>query len=86
MIRFKYYLALIAIVGLCSCTSYKSVPYFQNAADFDGSTGARLYDMKVKPKDELSINVFSGNDRVATAPFNIRDPHDVTHEHGRIAA
>ena len=39
-IPFKYYLALIVIVGLCSCTSYKSVPYFQNAAEFDGSTGA----------------------------------------------
>ena len=82
----KYCLALIVIVGLCSCTSYKSVPYFQNAAEFDGSTGARLYDMKVKPKDELSINVFSGNDREAVAPFNIRDPHDVTYRQGRIAA
>ena len=63
-LRIKYCLALLAIIGICSCAHYKDVPYFQNATEFDGTKGARLYDLTVKPKDELTIFVFSGNDIV----------------------
>ena len=55
----KYFLVLIAFLGICSCANYKEVPYFQNSAEFDGSKGAMLYDMTIKPKDQLSIFVTS---------------------------
>lgn len=62
---------LIALLSFTSCVNVKSVPYFQNSAEFDGSKDAMLYDMKVKPKDKLTIFVFSGMDKEAVAPFNI---------------
>ena len=55
----KYFLVLIAFLGICSCANYKEVPYFQNSAEFDGTKGAMLYDMTIKPKDQLSIFVTS---------------------------
>lgn len=59
---------------LCSCANYKTVPYFQNSDTFDGSNGPGHSEVTVKPKDELTIFVFSGNDNAAVAPFNIREP------------
>ena len=78
----KFCLLIIALMNLCSCAQYKDIPYFQNSAEFDGSKGARLYDMKVQPKDVLTIFVFSGNDKDAVAPFNIREPRPVEYENG----
>ena len=57
-----------------SCANYKDVPYFQNSADFDGSKGAMLYDMTIKPKDMLTIFVFSGTSKDAVVMFNSREP------------
>jgi len=64
---------------LTDCANYKDVPYFQNAAEFDGSQSAQLFDMTIKPKDLLTIFVYSGTDEAAVAQFNIRDitPLDV---------
>lgn len=59
---------------LTGCANYKDVPYFQNAAEFDGSQSAQLYDMTIKPKDLLTIFVYSGTDEAAVAQFNMRDP------------
>ena len=59
---------------MSSCANYRDVPYFQNSANFDGSQGAQLYDMTIKPKDELTIFVYSGTDPDAVAIFNPRDP------------
>lgn len=80
----SYGLILVLLVNVYSCANYKNVPYFQNAEDYDGSKGAVLYDMKVKPKDQLTIFVFSGNNQEAASLFNFRDPRDVEYEHGRI--
>ena len=55
----KYFFVLIAFLGISSCANYKEVPYFQNSAEFDGTKGAMLYDMTIKPKDQLSIIVTS---------------------------
>lgn len=57
----KFIFAIVAIVFFCSCAHYKDVAYFQNSEEFDGSKGARLYDLKIKPKDRLSIFVTSTN-------------------------
>ena len=67
----------ILLCALSSCAQYKDVPYFQNSAEFDGSKGAQLYDMTIKPKDRLVIFVYSGTDKEAVAPFNLRDPQPI---------
>lgn len=55
----KYSFVALLTLLLCSCANYKEVPYFQNSAEFDGTKGAMLYDMTIKPKDQLSIFVTS---------------------------
>ena len=86
MRRKKYwnFLFLLIVGILCSCAHYKDIPYFQNAETFDGSKGTGLYNITIKPKDKLSIFVFSGTDKQAVAEFNIRDPRPVEYEKGRI--
>lgn len=78
----NYCLSFIVVIGMVSCNSYKNVPYFQNSETFDGSYGSGHSDMEVKPKDLLTIFLFSGNDEAAVAPFNIRDPKELEYEKG----
>ncbi len=65
---------ILFILVISSCSSYKSVPYFQNSAEFDGTKGANLYDITIKPKDNLHIYVFSGTDQESIFQFNMVDP------------
>ena len=51
--------AIVALLFFFSCVHYKDVPYFQNASEFDGSQSKHLYDMTIKPKDQLTIFVTS---------------------------
>lgn len=69
----KQFLLISIGVIITSCSQYKAVPYFQNASEFDGTLGGQLYDITIKPKDLLTIFVYSGTDRDAVAPFNARD-------------
>lgn len=55
----KYCFAIVEMLYMCSCANYKDIPYFQNSAEFDGTKGAMLYDMTIKPKDQFSIFVTS---------------------------
>ena len=69
---------LLLLVGIfASCASVKDVPYFQNSTEFDGSKGATLYDMTIKPKDRLTIIVYSANDNKAVLPFNMEEPSPI---------
>ena len=61
---------------LVGCKTVKDVPYFQNAAEFDGSQGALLYDMTIKPKDKLNIFVHSSQPE-AVAQFNFTEPRQL---------
>ena len=70
----KHCFLVVAILVLCSCSHYKDIPYFQNAAEFDGSKGAMLYDMKIKPKDHLSIYVSCPTDQEAALQFRVINP------------
>lgn len=72
----KYFFVLIAFLGICSCANYKEVPYFQNSAEFDGTKGAMLYDMTIKPKDQLSIFVTSTPPEAAEI-FKISRPAEI---------
>lgn len=62
-----------ATILLAACKTVKDVPYFQNAADYDGSQSAYLYDMTIKPKDMLSIFVFSSLPE-SVLQFNMVEP------------
>ena len=72
----KYFFVLIAFLGICSCANYKEVPYFQNSAEFDGTKGAMLYDMTIKPKDQLTIFVTSTPSEAAE-PFRVSRPPEI---------
>lgn len=88
--KFFYFCFLTSCIILLStgCANYKTVPYFQNSDEFDGSKGAILYDMKIKPNDRLSIIVTSYPSDIAL-PFRvIRYPtiEDAKDGHGHIRA
>lgn len=63
-------------LSVISCANYKDIPYFQNAAEVDLSQSAHLYEMTIKPKDLLSIFVFSSQ-REAVEQFNKRVPSEI---------
>ena len=65
-----FLLSLACVLVLTSCANYKTVPYFQNAASFQNSPDIKLYDITIKPKDKLSIFVFSSH-MEAVALFNM---------------
>ncbi len=69
----KHYIVLFLLCLLTGCANYKEVPYFQNSAEFDGSQHPYLYDMTIKPKDELTIFVFS-SDPASVLMFNMIEP------------
>ena len=64
------YVLLVALT-LGACTSYKKVPYLQNAAEINlAAQQLPLYDAKIMPKDLLAITVNTTDPKVS-APFNL---------------
>lgn len=62
---------LLGIMMIASCTSYKQVPYFQNAEQISNAAQhLPLYDAKIMPKDLLAITVNTTDPQVS-APFNL---------------
>lgn len=68
----NYCYAIVAILALCSCSHYKDIPYFQNAASVDLSQSAYQYDLIIQPQDQLNIFV-SSSDKEYAATFNLRE-------------
>ena len=68
-IKSFFLLGVITLI-LASCSSYKQVPYLQNAAIVNTSEPQPLYDAKIMPKDLLTITV-NTTDPEAAAPFNL---------------
>ena len=63
-------MAVCALV-MASCTSYKNVPYLQNAEEIMAvQAELPLYDAKIMPKDLLTVTV-NTTDPEAAAPFNM---------------
>ena len=60
------------LLTLCSCANYKDVPYLQNSREFQSDASAGLYDMVIRPQDELNIFVFATDKKLA-AQFNQRE-------------
>lgn len=76
MKRIKF-LLLLGLIAMASCTSYKNVPYMQNSTEVDTSMIAKLYDMRIQPKDVLTITVSSENPETAI-PFNLTVPTPIS--------
>ena len=70
----KYCLFITAMIIMCSCAHYKDIPYFQNSETFSGEGKEFLYDMKIKPKDNLSIFVFCPADQESALQFCVMNP------------
>ena len=70
--RIKSILLMAACaVVMASCTSYKNVPYLQNAEEIMAAQAELpLYDAKIMPKDLLTVTV-NTTDPEAAAPFNM---------------
>ena len=66
-------IAILLTAFFTSCAHYKDIPYLQNSAEYDGTGKEFLYDMTIKPKDELVIFVYSGTNEEAVIPFNMYD-------------
>lgn len=72
-VQMKYCFTIVAILVFCSCSHYKDIPYFQNAAEVDLSKSGYLYDLIIQPQDQLNILVFSPSDDEFAATFNMRE-------------
>lgn len=77
-IKFFASLAMLTVLVLSSCTSYKHVPYIQNSQDVDLTMATSLYDARIMPKDILQITVNCPEDENATRMFNLTVPVDPT--------
>ena len=64
-------LMAVCAVMMASCSSYKHVPYLQNAEEIVAAQKELpLYDAKIMPKDLLTVTV-NTTDPEAAAPFNM---------------
>ncbi|MCR4612751.1 MAG: polysaccharide biosynthesis/export family protein [Bacteroidaceae bacterium] len=75
-IHFLASLAVLMVLVLSSCTSYKHVPYIQNSNEVDLTMATSLYDARIMPKDILQITVNCPEDENATRMFNLTVPVD----------
>ena len=72
--RGSSFLLLFLLFLLTSCAHYKDIPYFQNATEYDGTGKEFLYDLTLKPKDQLSIFIFCPTDPEAALQFKVINP------------
>lgn len=61
--------AMAMILVLAGCGAGKNIPYFQNIDTISLAASRGLYDARIMPKDELTINVYTV-DKEAAEPFN----------------
>ena len=66
----------LILLSLLSCNTVKDIPYFQNATEYDGRGKEYLYDMTIRPKDKLSIFVYSSQPE-SVIPFNFVEPSSI---------
>lgn len=70
-------LLLSSMIAMASCTSYKKVPYLQNSEGIDTTIVSGLYDVRIQPKDMLTITISSEKPEAAV-PFNLTIPTAVS--------
>lgn len=64
------YLFVLVLFVLSGCTSIKNITYFKNIDNVDLQATSSLYDVRIMPKDELAISVFT-TDPKASELFNL---------------
>ena len=71
--KIKSCLSIMAVscmaLYLTGCSSYKKVPYFQNAEQVSLSASRGIHDARIMPKDVLTISVTTP-DREISSQFN----------------
>ena len=72
-IYYQSAMMVLLLLLLVSCASIKTIPYLQNSSEVDLSNSAYLYDLHIRPQDELRI-IVSSTPSEAAEMFNIRDP------------
>jgi len=75
-----FVLSLFALTLLCSCGSKKDLVYFQNSEQVFSGTNKdnTLYDLRIRPKDNLYITVSSTNP-AAVEPYNVFSTNNINY-------
>jgi polysaccharide export outer membrane protein len=66
----SYFVLILLVALVTSCSAPKNVAYLHNSGEVDLSQSQFLYDAKIMPKDILTITVNTVNPE-ASAPFNL---------------
>jgi len=66
----SYFVLILLVALVTSCSAPKNVAYLLNSGEVDLSQSQFLYDAKIMPKDILTITVNTVNPE-ASAPFNL---------------
>lgn len=68
-----FLMLIVCVMGMLmiGCGSSKKVAYFQNIDSISLAASRGLYDARIMPKDELTINVQT-SDPLAATPFNLQ--------------
>ena len=69
----SYFVLILLVALVTSCSAPKNVAYLHNSGEVDLSQSQFLYDAKIMPKDVLTITVNTVNPE-ASAPFNLTVP------------
>lgn len=69
----SYFVLILLVALVTSCSAPKNVAYLWNSGEVDLSQSQFLYDAKIMPKDVLTITVNTVNPE-ASAPFNLTVP------------
>ena len=69
----SYFVLILLVALVTSCSAPKNVAYLHNSGEVDLSQSQFLYDAKIMPKDILTITVNTVNPE-ASAPFNLTVP------------
>lgn len=72
------------VMLVSSCTSYKTVPYMLNSSEVNLDSSAVLFEARIMPKDELTINVNYPEDAEAAIPFNLTVAPPYNNSSGRM--
>ena len=72
------------VMLVSSCTSYKTVPYMLNSGEVNLDSSAVLFEARIMPKDELTINVNYPEDAEAAMPFNLTVAPPYNNSSGRM--
>lgn len=72
-----FFVSLLSLLLLASCSSYKKVPYLQNSNEWSTMEQAvAVYEPKIQPGDLLNILVTNPDNPSASLAYNIVSPAD----------